>query len=91
MTSKHVKDAKKIFSSITWIFKYKFEDEKYLIKYKTRWYAKDDLQSTEQDIYTAILIYKIFRALMMMINVWDLKTRQWNAINAFANSNIDQL
>ena len=90
MTSEHVKDVKKISISITWVFKYKFDDEKYLIKYKTRLCIRDDLQSIEQDIYAAILAYKTFRAFMTMINVWNLKTRQYDTINAFANNDIDE-
>ena len=33
----------------------------------------------------------IFRTLITMINAWDWKTRQYNTINAFANSDIDEL
>ena len=75
---------------ITWVFKYKFDDQRYLIKYKARLCARDDFQKTEQNTYAAILAARIFRALMAIVNAFDLKTRQYDAINAFVNSEIDE-
>ena len=74
----------------TWVFKYKFDDQEYLIKYKARLCVRGDLQKTEQDTYAVILVARIFRALMAIINAFDLKTRQYDAINAFVNSEIDE-
>ena len=91
MFHQHAQEAKKTSISITWVFKYKFDTESFLTKYKARLCVRDDLQSTEQDVYAATLAYKIFKALMTIINVWNLKTRQYDAINAFANSDIDEL
>ena len=72
------------------MFKYKFDTENFLIKYKARLCVRDDLQSTEQDVYAATLAYKIFRAFITIVNVWNLETRQYDAINAFANSDINE-
>lgn len=74
----------------TWVFKYKFDEEGYLIKYKARLCARGDLQKTQQDTYAATLAARIFRALMALVNAFDLETRQYDAINAFVNSEIDE-
>ena len=73
-----------------WIFKYKFDEEGYLTKYKARLVAKGDFQKTDQDSYAATLAARIFRALMAIVATFDLETRQYDAINAFANSPIDE-
>ena len=90
MLHQHAQKAEKILISTTWMFKYKLDIESFLIKYKARLCVRDDLQSIEQNIYAATLTYKIFRALMTIVNTWDLKTRQYDAVNAFANSDIDE-
>ena len=73
-----------------WIFKYKFDEEGYLTKYKARLVARGDFQKTDQDTYAATLAARIFRALMAIVATFDLETRQYDAINAFANSPIDE-
>ena len=75
MSYQHAQEARKNFISTTWVFKYKFDTENFLIKYKAYLCVKDDLQSTEQNVYVATLTYKIFRVLMTIVNVWNLKTR----------------
>ena len=72
------------------MFKYKFDTENYLIKHKARLCAKENLQQTDQDVYVVTLAIKIFRALMTIVVVFDLKTRQYDAINVFVNSEIDE-
>jgi hypothetical protein len=74
----------------TWEFKYKFDEEGYLAKYKARSCARGDLQHTERDTFAARLAACIFRALMAITAAFDLETRQYDAINAFANSPIDE-
>ena len=73
-----------------WSFKYKFDDQGYLIKYRARLCARGDLQHTEQDTFAATLAARIFRALMALVAAFDLETRQYDAVNAFANSPIDE-
>jgi hypothetical protein len=48
------------------------------------------MQQTNQNTYAATLIARIFRALMTLVAAFDLKTRQFDAINAFAHSLIDE-
>ena len=74
----------------TWIFKYKFDNEEYLIKHKTRLCARNDLQQIDQNVYATTLIIKIFRIVMTIIIAFNLKTRQYDAVNVFANSEIDE-
>ena len=73
-----------------WIFRYKFDENEFLIKYKTRLCVKNDLQQIQQKIYAVILIVRIFRALMEIVAAYNLETRQYDAVNAFANSSIDE-
>ena len=73
-----------------WVFKYKFDEDGYLVKYKARLCARGDLQHTQQDTYAATLAARIFRALMALVAAYDLETRQYDAVNAFANSPIDE-
>lgn len=74
-----------------WVFKYKFDQDGFLAKYRARLCARGDLQRTQQDTYAATLAARIFRALMAIVAAFDLETRQYDAINAFANSPIDEI
>lgn len=86
----HAAKAGKTPIPTTWVFKYKFDDQGYLQKYKARLCARGDLQHTAQDTYAATLAIRIFRALMAVVTAFDLETRQYDAVNAFANSEIDE-
>ena len=74
----------------TWVFRYKFDDEGYLVKFKARLCARGDLQKTEMDTYAATLAARVFRALMALIAAHDMETRQYDAVNAFANSDLNE-
>ena len=74
----------------TWVFKYKLDDKGYLTKYKARLCARGDLQHTEQDTFAATLAARVFRTLLAIVAAFDLETRQYDAVNAFANSPIDE-
>ena len=74
----------------TWVFKYKFDDQGFLIKYKARLCARGDLQKTDRDTYAATLAARVFRVLMALLCAFDLETRRYDAINAFVNSEIDE-
>ena len=80
----------KISISLTWVFKYKFDDQKYLIKYKARLCAKRNLQHTEQNTFAVTLAIRIFRILMTIVAAFDLEIKQYDVINAFINSEIDE-
>jgi hypothetical protein len=75
---------------LIWMFKYKFDINDYLKKFKTRLCVKDDLQSIDQNTYAITLIVKTFRALMIISTAFDLEIWQYDAINAFINSEIDE-
>jgi hypothetical protein len=80
----------KIIISTMWVFKYKFDEDDFLIKYKARLLTRDDMQQSNQNTYAATLIARIFRTLMTLVAAFDLETRQFNAINAFAHNLIDE-
>lgn len=62
----------------------------FLTRYKARPCARGDMQHTEQDTYAATLAALIFRALMAIVAAFDLEPRQYDAVNDFANSPIDE-
>jgi hypothetical protein len=72
------------------VFKYKFDIDDYLKKFKTGLYVRDDLQSTDQNTYATIFAAKTFRALMIILIAFDLKIWQYDAVNAFINNEIDE-
>lgn len=65
-------DLNKLRIPLTWVFKYKFDTDGYLEKFRARLCARGDLQSTEQDTYAATLAAKTFRALMAVAAAFDL-------------------
>ena len=84
------KTAEKHFISTIWVFKYKFDEERYLVKYKAKLCVRENKQQTDQNIYAITLAIRIFRALIIIITTFDLETKQYDAINAFINSEIDE-
>jgi hypothetical protein len=75
---------------LIWVFKYKFNIDDYLKKFKTRLCVKNDLQSTDQNTYAITLTAKTFRVLMTISIAFDLKIWQYDAISAFINNEIDE-
>jgi hypothetical protein len=75
---------------LTWVFKYKFDIDDYLKKFKTRLCVRDDLQSIDQNTYATTLDAKTFRALMIISTAFDLKIWQYDAVNTFINNEIDE-
>ena len=71
---------------LMWTFTYKFNQDGYLLKHKARLVARGDLQYTAEDTYAATLAAQTFRAIMAVIAAKGLETRQYDAVNAFANS-----
>ena len=76
---------------LTWVFKYKFDTDGFLLKHKARLCVRGDLQKTDKDTYAATLALKTFRALMALTAAFDLEARQYDAVNAFLNSTINEL
>jgi hypothetical protein len=71
---------------LMWVFTYKFDQDGYLLKHKARLVARGDLQYTAEDTYAATLAAQTFRAIMALVAAFDLETRQYDAVNAFANA-----
>jgi len=74
---------------LTWVFKYKFDEGGFLIKFKARVCVRGDLQITEKETYAATLAAASFRLLMIIVVAFDLEMIQLDAVNAFLNSRID--
>lgn len=86
----HALRADKTPIPLTWVFKYKFDEQGFLLKFKARLCARGDMQQTAADTFAATLAIRIFRALMAIVAAFGLETRQYDAVNAFANSEIDE-
>jgi hypothetical protein len=84
------KRSNQIQISLIWVFKYKFDIDDYVEKFKTRLCFKDDLQMTHQDTYAIILAARTFRALMTIATAFDLDIWQYDAVSAFINNSIDE-
>ncbi len=75
---------------LIWVFKYKFDIDDYLKKFKTWLCVRNDLQSIDQNTYATILAAKTFCALMIISIAFNLKIWQYDAISVFINSEIDE-
>jgi Reverse transcriptase (RNA-dependent DNA polymerase) len=67
-----------------------FDTDDYLTKFKARLCIRGDLQSTEQDTYAATLAAHTFRALMAIAAAFNLEIQQYDAVNAFVNSKLNE-
>ena len=72
------------------MFTYKFNKDKYLIKYKARCVVRGDLQKPHGDTYAATLAVKSFRALIAIINYFGLVAMQYDALYAFLNASLNR-
>lgn len=54
-------------------------------------YARGNMQHTDQNIFVATFAAQILWAFMAVVAAFDLESWQYDAINAFANSLIDEL
>ena len=79
-------DVKSNILPLVWVFKYKFDTAGFLVKHKARLCVRGDLQKTEQDTAAATLAIRVFRALMALTASFKLTAKQYDAINAFINS-----
>ena len=75
---------------LVWVFKYKFDNDGNLVKHKARLCVRGDVQKTEQDTKADTLAIRVFRALMAITASFKLKARQYDAVNAFINSAINE-
>ena len=73
------------------VFTYKFDQNRYLAKYKTRIYICRNLQkSSTKNTYAATLAVQVFRALIAITAAYNLEAKQLDAVNAFINSAINK-
>lgn len=73
---------------LLWVFKYKFDSEGYLLKYKAHICVRGDLQTTADDTHAATLAIRTFRALMAIAAYFNLEVRHYDAVNAFTNAHL---
>jgi hypothetical protein len=76
---------------LKWVFTYKFNSDGHLVKLKARICVRGDLQklSTEEK-YLATLAARTARAVLALVSAFDLDTHQFDAVNAFLNSLLDE-
>ncbi|SLM39797.1 Reverse transcriptase, RNA-dependent DNA polymerase [Lasallia pustulata] len=75
----HAVAAGKIPIPTRWVYKNKYDEQRFFVKYKARLCACGDLQKTLQHTFAATLAARIFRALMAIVAAFDLETRQFDA------------
>jgi hypothetical protein len=76
---------------LLWVFTYKFDENGYLSKFKARICVRGDLQiMTINDTRATTLAARTLRTLLALMAAFDLESMQYDAINAFINSEIDE-
>jgi Reverse transcriptase (RNA-dependent DNA polymerase) len=75
---------------LLWVFIYKFDTDAYLTNFKARLCVRGDLQSAEQDKHRATLAARTFRALLAIVAAFDLEIQQYDAVNVFVNSKLNE-
>jgi hypothetical protein len=75
-----------------WVFSYKLDSEGYLLKYKARLVVRGDVQRhfAHEDFYAATLASRVFRAMVAIAAYFDLEMKQFDAVAAFLNSDLDE-
>jgi len=77
---------------LMWVFKYKYDAQGFVTGYKARLCVRGDLQKYwKDDVYAATLAGKSFRSIIATAAKWDLELRQYDAVNAFTNGQMDEL
>ena len=62
-----------------------------MAKYKAYIYVRDNLQSiNKEETHIAILVFKVFKALIAMVAKYRLKAQQLDTINIFCNTILDR-
>ncbi|EED13979.1 hypothetical protein TSTA_102090 [Talaromyces stipitatus ATCC 10500] len=76
---------------LTWVFKYKFDKYSKLATFKARIYIRGDLQQpNDLEKRAATLAARNFRIMMAIAAIFDLEIVQYDAMNAFVNSILDE-
>ena len=75
-----------------WVYKYKFEDKGFLKQAKARLCVQGNKQIlTHAETRAATLASRCFRTLMALTAAFGLDMKQFDALNAFVNSLLDEL
>lgn len=75
-----------------WVFTYKFDDEGFLKRAKARLCVQGNKQiMTHAETRAATLAARCFRTLMSLVAAFGLEMQQFDAINAFVNSLLDEI
>lgn len=76
---------------LTWVFTYKFNSNGFLQKLKARICVRGDLQAiNSEDKRAATLAARTARSIFALVAAFDLGTMQFDAVNAFLNSELDE-
>jgi hypothetical protein len=77
---------------LTWVFTYKYDSQGYLTRFKARLCVRGDLQPTNSlETYASTLTARSLRTLLAIAARFNLQTRQLDAVNAFTNSQLDEV
>jgi len=75
-----------------WVYAYKFDDEGFVKKVKARLCVQGNKQVlTHAETRAATLAARCFRTLMALTAAFGLDMKQFDAINAFVNSRLDEV
>ena len=77
---------------MTWVFTYKYDSNSFLTKLKARICVRGDLQNIDSDEKrAATLAARTARAVFALVAAFNLGTIQMDAVNAFLNSDLDDV
>jgi hypothetical protein len=77
---------------LKWVFKYKFDDQGFLSKFKARICVRGDLQPISSlETRATTLAARTLRTILALAAAFDLESAQLDAVNAFLNSSIDEI
>jgi hypothetical protein len=77
---------------LKWVFSYKFDSSGYLIRHKARLCVRGDRQPLNGlDTYAATLASEVMRFLLALAAYFDLEMRQYDAVTAFLNADLDEV
>ena len=90
MNQKHAQNQQIL--KLMWIFIYKTDDQKFVIKCKTRLIICENQQNVDE-LFTKIITLAIstFRTMMIIVIRFNLKTIQMNAVNVFVNCDLNEI
>ena len=68
------------------VFKYKTSSDGFIIKYKSRFVIKKNLQIIEEETYATTIVIQTFRVIITIYAAFDLNYKSYNVINIYINS-----